>query len=43
MLARLGRDDEAATAYRAAIALTDNDVERDFLEDRLASVTGARG
>jgi RNA polymerase sigma-70 factor (ECF subfamily) len=41
MLARLGRDDEAAAAYRAAIALTDNEVERDFLTERLASVTAA--
>jgi RNA polymerase sigma-70 factor (ECF subfamily) len=30
MLAQLGRDAEAASAYRAAMALTDNDVERDF-------------
>lgn len=35
MLARLGRDAEAAASYEEAIALTDNDVERDFLRARL--------
>jgi RNA polymerase sigma-70 factor, ECF subfamily len=38
MLRRLGRRDEAAAAYRAALALTDNDAERAFLERRLAEV-----
>ncbi|MGN6474573.1 MAG: hypothetical protein ACTHK4_13130, partial [Mycobacteriales bacterium] len=38
LLARLGRDREAATAYRAAIELTDNEVERDFLAERLAAI-----
>jgi RNA polymerase sigma-70 factor (ECF subfamily) len=36
MLARLGRDAEAASAYESAIALTDNEVEREFLRNRLA-------
>jgi RNA polymerase sigma-70 factor, ECF subfamily len=36
MLRRLGRRDEAAAAYRAALELADNDAERDFLERRLA-------
>jgi RNA polymerase sigma-70 factor (ECF subfamily) len=43
LLARLGRDAEAADAYRAALALTGNEAERDFLTGRLALVeTGAR-
>ena len=36
LLRRLGRRGEAATAYRAALALTDNAAERAFLEGRLA-------
>ena len=36
MLRRLGRTAEAAEAYREAIALTDNEVERAFLARRLA-------
>jgi RNA polymerase sigma-70 factor, ECF subfamily len=36
---RLGRRDEAAGAYRQALALSPNPVERDFLERRLESVT----
>ena len=36
LLRRLGRGDEAAVAYRAALALADNDAERAFLERRLA-------
>jgi RNA polymerase sigma-70 factor, ECF subfamily len=36
LLHRLGRDAEAAGAYRAALALTDNAVERAFLEERLS-------
>ena len=35
LLRRLGRDAEAATAYAAAIARTDNSTERAFLERRL--------
>ena len=38
MLARLGRDVEAAASYESAIALTDNDVERDFLRARLTQL-----
>jgi RNA polymerase sigma-70 factor (ECF subfamily) len=36
LLRRLGRRDEAAGAYRRALALAPNPVERDFLERRLA-------
>jgi RNA polymerase sigma-70 factor, ECF subfamily len=35
-LRRLGRDADARIAYEEAIALTDNDVERRFLSERLA-------
>jgi RNA polymerase sigma-70 factor (ECF subfamily) len=35
LLRRLGRADEAAAAYRRALDLTGNDVERAFLADRL--------
>lgn len=38
LLRRLGRDDEARTAYDEALALTDNAVEREFLADRRASL-----
>jgi RNA polymerase sigma-70 factor, ECF subfamily len=38
LLRRLGRRDEAADAYRQALALAPNPVERDFLERRLAEV-----
>lgn len=38
-LRRLGRDEAAATSYRRALALVGNDVERAFLEDRLATVS----
>jgi RNA polymerase sigma-70 factor (ECF subfamily) len=37
---RLGRRREAAEAYRRALDLTGNDVERRFLERRLAEVAG---
>lgn len=37
VLRRLGRHDEAATAYRAAIALVTNPAEKRYLEKRLAS------
>jgi RNA polymerase sigma-70 factor (ECF subfamily) len=39
LLRRLGRDAEAADAYRAAIALADNAAQRAFLEQRLAALT----
>jgi RNA polymerase sigma-70 factor (ECF subfamily) len=35
LLQRLGRTDEAAAAYRLALELTDNEVERAFLAGRL--------
>jgi RNA polymerase sigma-70 factor, ECF subfamily len=40
LLRRLGKLDEAAQAYRAALELTANQAERAFLTDRLAEVTG---
>jgi RNA polymerase sigma-70 factor, ECF subfamily len=40
MLRRLGRRDEAAAAYRAALDLADNEAERAFLERRLAECHG---
>jgi RNA polymerase sigma-70 factor (ECF subfamily) len=36
LLSRLGRTDEAAVAYRQALALTRNEAERAFLTERLA-------
>jgi RNA polymerase sigma-70 factor (ECF subfamily) len=39
LLRRMGRTDEAAAAYRRAIAMCSNAVERRFLERRLAEVT----
>ena len=39
-LRRLGRHDEAAAAYREALALVGNETERAFLERRLGEVTG---
>ena len=38
LLRRLDRREEAAAAYRAALVLVDNQVERDFLEGRLAEL-----
>ena len=38
LLRRLGRTDEAAHAYRAALALTEGPVERQFLQTRLAEL-----
>jgi len=38
LLRRLARNDEAAEAYRKAIDLATNDVERNFLKRRLASL-----
>jgi RNA polymerase sigma-70 factor, ECF subfamily len=40
LLRRLGRNDEAAEAYRRALALVIAPTERAFLERRLAEVTG---
>ncbi len=40
LLARLGRDAEAAAAYRRALALVGNDAERRFLERELVKVGG---
>ena len=41
LLRRLERRDEAAAAYRAALALTDSEVERDFLARRLHKHKGS--
>ena len=38
LLRRLGRGEQAAAAYRRALALTDNPVERAYLRNRLAEV-----
>lgn len=40
LLHRLGRDAEAADAYRAALALADNAAEREFLAARVSAVAG---
>ncbi len=40
LLRRLGRAQEAAVAYREALALADNTAERDFLESRIAETRG---
>jgi RNA polymerase sigma-70 factor (ECF subfamily) len=37
-LHRLGRDDEARLAFEEALLLTENEVERQFLADRLAAL-----
>ncbi len=42
LLRRLGRAEEAAQAYQAALELTANDAERSFLARRLTEVTGSR-
>jgi RNA polymerase sigma-70 factor (ECF subfamily) len=42
LLRRLGRRAEAVQAYRAALELTDNAAERDFLARRMAEVAGPR-
>ena len=39
LLRRLGRESEAANAYRRALSLATNDVERRFLSRRLATLT----
>ena len=41
LLARLERREEAAVAYRAALALTENPVQRAFIERRLGELTDA--
>jgi RNA polymerase sigma-70 factor, ECF subfamily len=41
LLRRLGRDAEAAAAYRQALELTGNPAERSFLTRRLAEVGSA--
>jgi RNA polymerase sigma-70 factor (ECF subfamily) len=38
LLRRLGRRSEAAEAYRRALALATNDIERRFLRRRLAEI-----
>ena len=43
LLRRLGRREEAAQAYRAAMALTENSAERDFLGRRIAETGGRPG
>ena len=40
LLRRLGRDAEAAQAYREALELTGNETEHSFLSGRLSEVTG---
>lgn len=41
LLRQLGQTAEAASAYQAALALTENDAEREFLTSRLTALTGA--
>jgi RNA polymerase sigma-70 factor (ECF subfamily) len=41
MLSRLGRHEEAIAAYRAAIEVTTNEVELDFLESRIRQLRAA--
>ena len=43
LLRRLGRNEEAAAAYRAAAALATTDAERRYLNRRCADVTAAAG
>jgi len=43
LLRRLGRTQDAAHAYQAALSLTANTAERDFLAQRLAEVTDPSG
>jgi RNA polymerase sigma-70 factor (ECF subfamily) len=40
LLRRLGRNPEAGDAYRRALELVSNDIERRFLEGRLRQVEG---
>jgi RNA polymerase sigma-70 factor, ECF subfamily len=37
LLHRLGRDREAAVAYQAALALSGNAAEQEFLQERIAA------
>jgi RNA polymerase sigma-70 factor (ECF subfamily) len=41
LLRRLGRSEDAAESYRRAVALTDNETERRFLERRLHQLSAA--
>jgi RNA polymerase sigma-70 factor, ECF subfamily len=41
MLRRLGRNDEGATAYQAAIARTNNLTEREYMQRRLDGLASA--
>ena len=41
LLRRLGRSDEATAAYRRALALTENEPERTFLEGRISELASA--
>jgi len=43
LLRRLGRTSEAADAYRRALTLATNDIERRFLRRRLAEIESQRG
>ena len=43
LLRRLGRAEEAAQAYRSALALTENTAEREFLARRISEVSGPAG
>jgi len=43
LLRRLGRDAEAAVAYERALALSGNEVERRFIERRLAGLNAGSG
>jgi RNA polymerase sigma-70 factor (ECF subfamily) len=40
LLRRIGRDAEAADAYRRALGLASQPAEREFLEERLAALSG---
>jgi RNA polymerase sigma-70 factor (ECF subfamily) len=42
LLRRLGRHEEAAAAYRAALRIVGNEADRRFLEQRLAEVSASR-
>ena len=43
LLRRLGRDEEAADAYRRALSLTPGEVERRFLERQISQLGAADG
>ena len=42
LLRRLGRNEESASAYRAALRIVGNDADRRFLEQRLAEVSASQ-